>query len=132
MATVFQPSVFQNPLVFQVSVAPALIGTYRALMDIFMPDQSYVEAGTVFRGPPGWIPACAVDPIDTNGIQAYWNLGPVMGNSAEVWRPIFPWGDWSRRSGILVTAPKVYWTPATGGKFILTGDGAALGPKSAP
>jgi hypothetical protein len=130
MAGLFQPNVFQNPLVFQVQVGVS--GVYRALMDIFLPDLTYVEAGTTFTGPPGWIPAVAVDPVDTNGIQAYWNLGPVMMDNAEISRCLFPYGDWMRRTGVLVAAPKVYWTPTTGGKFILTGSGASLGPKSAP
>lgn len=127
MPGLFQPNVFQNPFVFQAIPPPS--GTYRALTDIFLPNDTYIEAGTTFTGPPGWIPSVGVDPIDTNAIQAYWNLGPVMMTNAEIGMCLFPWGSWIRRTGEPVFPPIVYWKPAPVG-FILTGAGAGLGPKT--
>ncbi len=126
MPGLFQPNLFQNPLLFQVSSAPR--GTFRALADIYLPDGNYIEAGTTFLGPSGWIPAVAVDPVDSAAIQAYWDLGPVMMKDAEIGRPLF--GNYlDRRSQVFVGAPAIYWVPAPGG-FILTGAGASLGVRN--
>lgn len=101
-------------------------GTYRALTDVYLSDGTYIEAGTTFISRE--IPPVAVDPIDTNAIQAYWNLGPVMMNNAEISRALFPVGLGSVRSGVSIKPPAVYWKPAPVG-FILTGAGAALGAR---
>jgi hypothetical protein len=112
-------------------------GEFRALEDLWLPGNIFIEAGTIFTGPPGWIPAVAVDPIDEVAIQAYWNLGPVTAAQSEPGVALFPLGPTSKRAGVVVEKPDVYWVRAPGhpysdNVFILTGDGAPLGPKMAP
>jgi hypothetical protein len=107
-------------------------GRYRALGDILLPGNVYVESGTIFTGPSGWIPSISVDPIDDNAIQAYWNAGPAGMGNADMVSAYGAWGTWNRRSGVFVQVASIRWVPAGEDMFILTGDGEALGPKSAP
>jgi len=104
---------------------------YRALSDITLPGEIYVESGTRFRGPPGWIPSISVEPLDDSAIQAYWEAGPAgMSNADSVWG-LGTWASWNKRSGVFVGVPEVRWVPVQGQEdvFILTGNGASLGPK---
>ena len=97
------------------------MATYRALQDISLgANWPYIQAGTILTDqgpsaniPAGWVPPAAVDPLDTDAVQAFWNAGVQLLGLVRVARPV------------------TYWTPypAGGGTrpYILTGLGTALG-----
>jgi hypothetical protein len=109
------------------------LATYKVIADLFvMPGSIYASAGDTISDGPGGIlpvgwqpPTGAVDPITSDAIQAYWNVGPRGQTDAEPNKWSSPWG-WSRWANTTYSAPAIYWKPAPGG-FILTGAGAVLG-----
>ena len=87
----------------------------------------YAEAGTVVTEgqniPLGWIPTAACDPQGSAAIQAFWNVGPRPISGGEYSRDFYPW---------VPLKPVVYWQFYDDeGGYILTGAGAALGPRRA-
>jgi hypothetical protein len=98
---------------------------YLALTDLYMPNGSFIQAGTSFTGPPGWPPPTnAVTPQDPDAIEAYWLQGPRGCNDAECWRALFTNGN--RWVGVPVPGPSVQWVKVSGG-FVLSGGGGNLG-----
>jgi hypothetical protein len=111
---------------------------YRAITDLFLPapDCRYAQAGDILSDegvgvpvPHGWPPPThAVDPLTSDAISNYWQVGPKGQSDASVWQATFT--NSARWSGVPVFAPAVYWVRAktfTEQGFILTGGGAALG-----
>jgi hypothetical protein len=94
----------------------------------------YAPAGTVVTEgreiPIGWVPTAAVDPLNAEAIQAYFNAGPQSVSSAEYSRDYYwsqrPWDELETRQ------PQVQWKAVPGhpGAYQLTGAGAALGVRS--
>ena len=87
----------------------------------------YAEAGTVVTEgqeiPFGWVPTAACDPQGSAAIQAFWNVGPRPISGGEYSRDFYPW---------VPLKPVVYWQFYDDeGGYILTGAGAALGPRRA-
>jgi hypothetical protein len=97
------------------------MATYRALQDIYLGGNwPYAPAGTTLTDqapnpniPQGWVPPAAVDPLDDDAVNAFWNAGVQL------------------LGPVRVAPPKTYWTPypSAGGTrpYILTGLGAWLG-----
>jgi len=95
---------------------------FRVLTDIFTPAPvcGYAQAGQILSSTPGpgeipipsnWIPpANAVDPLDPDAVQAYWNAGPAGCMDAEWRRALFT--NCSRWSGMPVGPPATQWLPA--------------------
>jgi hypothetical protein len=120
-----------------------MMAQYRALTDIFTPapECRYAMAGQVLADdgtvgaipiPKGWSPPTnAVDPLSSDGIQAYWNVGPKGMSSAQPYQAQFTNG--SRWSDVFVAPAVVYWKPVDPTKpqlgFVLTGGGSSLGAK---
>jgi hypothetical protein len=100
---------------------------YRLLVDHFISNScggQVFQAGSVVNEgveiPTFWTPTQAVDPLNQSAIQKFWENGPIGIGGAE-FIDIKPSGYQSK--------PSIYWVKNTNGTFILTGAGAALGPK---
>lgn len=121
-----QPLV-ETPLVdYFPFVAPATPAQYVLLVPHYINDGYYPAYTTVTEGvelPFGWPPTLAVEPLNAPAIQNYWNQGPKPMTDAQPYKEFFPFFQTYKRS--------VYWLP-TGipGQFQLTGNGAALGPRT--
>jgi hypothetical protein len=103
---------------------------YRLLADHYFPS-GYISAGTIVTEgdgniPIGWVPTLAVDPLNSQAIQAFWQAGPRAANSAQPNVEIAP-GWWMRWANQPVAPPTVYWQKVANGLFRLTGGGSALG-----
>jgi hypothetical protein len=113
---------------------------YKCLTDLFLPapDCRYAQAGDILSDsgdagaipiPVGWSPPThAVDPLTSDAISNYWQVGPKGQTDASVWQATFT--NSARWSGVPVFPPSVYWVrartfPEQG--FVLTGVGASLG-----
>jgi|SRR6516164_5036683 hypothetical protein len=84
---------------------------FRALTDLYLNNGVYVQAGTTFEAPAGWVPAAnAVDPVTPDAVQAYWNAGPAGCLDAEWRRALFT--NCSRWSDVPVAPPATQWLPA--------------------
>jgi hypothetical protein len=78
-----------------------------------------VLAGSTVTLPTGSAPPACVDPLDANAIQDFWNAGVQL---APLTRQ-----QWST---IAVSPPAIFWKLINpNGEWLLTGAGAALGPK---
>jgi len=96
------------------------MATYRALTDLYLASGMYVQAGQILSTTPSpgeipilssWVPpANAVDPLDPDAVQAYWNAGPAGCMDAEWRRALFTNG--SRWSDVPVSPPATQWLPA--------------------
>jgi hypothetical protein len=112
------------------------MASYRLLAPHYVRTQ-YLGAGEVVSDgpggvlPSGWVPTIGVDPLDEDAIQRFWNAGSI----AQVRQPWWSQGYWGMQGGRWVPGvgpPLIYWEPATSPAswWILTGAGAALGPKA--
>src|SRR5215831_17801981 len=94
------------------------MATYRALTDLYLASGVYVQAGTTFSDsgpgaliPTNWQPPTnAVDPIDPDAVQKYWQAGPAGCLDAEWRRALFT--NCSRWSDVPVAPPATQWLPA--------------------
>jgi hypothetical protein len=115
------------------------MATYRAICDIWLPNNTYAQAGDIISDvagagvpiPVGWTPCLGVDPQDSAAQQAFFNAGPGSSGQAEhgALSTVFAGNRWS---GINVAAPQIYWKPAVQGGvsgFVLHG-AEGLGFKS--
>ena len=114
---------------------------FRALTDIFTPGCGYVQAGQILSSTPGpgeipipshWIhPAHAVDPLDPDAVERYWQAGPAGCMDAEWRRALFT--NCARWSDVPVAPPSTQWLPVDPTKpwlgFVLSGGGGNYGPK---
>jgi hypothetical protein len=107
---------------------------FRALIPFYLMGR-YFEQGDVIDAaagdiPLGWTPTIGgTDPLDTDAIQAVWNVGPGATGAidGEAFRSVLPW---YRYSNVFVQNPAIHWQPTgVARQFILTGLGAALGPR---
>jgi len=103
---------------------------FRALTDLYLSDGRYIQAGTIFTPPSGFIPPVnAVDPADPDAVSAYWNAGPAGCFDAEWRRALFTNGQ--RWSDIAVAKAGTQWVPNDvknpGQGFVLSGSGNNLG-----
>jgi hypothetical protein len=106
-------------------VAPVFTpAKYLLLVPHYLPTGYALAGETVTEGieiPFGWMPTAAVDPLNSQAIQAFWNAGPSPVAGIEYSIDFYPF--------ISSQKPVVYWQPlGPPGSFILTGPGAALGP----
>ena len=102
----------------------------------------YFEAGEIVTDigagallPSGWRPTPGVDPLDAAAIQAFWSAGPIAFASGQPFLGQGLWGHQGGRwTGTPITPPLIYWKPhdLSEDEYILTGAGAALGPKEVP
>ena len=108
---------------------------FRALTDLYLNDGTYVQAGTTFIAPTGWVPATnACDPLTPDAVQAYWNAGPAGMRNADPNSAISTNG--SRWSDLFVGPPATQWLPVDPTKphlgYSLSGTlGGNLGPHPA-
>ena len=115
------------------------MATYRALVDLYLPSGAYVQAGSTITDAglspdvsAAWPPPIAVDPLDGDAISKFWAVGPRGQADAEPSRLLGPWWTGGRWTGVPISPPLVYWKPHSEGRWVLTGAGAALGPKRPP
>ena len=98
------------------------MSTYRTLSDMVI-GGGVIPAGTTITMPTGsWVPPGCVDPISSDAIQDFWNVGPQPAPLARTQFSTQP-----------VAAPQIFWqliNPTTS-QYQLTGAGAPLGPKIA-
>ena len=110
----------------------APMAVYRALQDLSVP--AFISAGTLFfsrwsnhrtrrcaAGATGMGARTAVDCVDSDAIQKFWNAGVQLLGLVR-----------QQFTGVPVAPPQIYWQPfpSAGGTrpYQLTGAGAALGP----
>jgi hypothetical protein len=107
---------------------------FRALIPFYL-NGRYFEQGSIIDAangdiPPSWTPVIGgVDPLDADGVAAYWAVGPGATGAidGELFRSVLPWGKYSTN---YCANPATHWQPTGNpGQFILTGLGAALGPR---
>jgi hypothetical protein len=100
------------------------MATYRLLEDHFVgrAGGTLLQAGQVVTTgvelPAGWVPTPNVDPLDTDAVNAFYAVGPVMPGPVRA--------QWST---IAVPAPTTYWTRLQSGMWALTALGAQLAPQ---
>jgi len=114
-----------------------VIATYRCIADCYVPPGGYCFAGQILADdgtpgaipiPVGWQPGTGyVDPISSDAISNYWNVGP-RGQDAEPNKWSYPHG-WARWSNVAYSAAVHYWVPIGGGQFLVKG-AENLGPKA--
>jgi hypothetical protein len=117
---------------FSGAPPPVVVGaSYRLLSDHWLVDPSganvYHSAGDIVTEgisiPFGWPPTLASEPLNTQAIQQYWNIGPRGMLDAE------PQRDFYVKAFNLVP-PSIKWVRVGGTTlFQLTGAGASLGAK---
>jgi hypothetical protein len=99
---------------------------FQALTDIYLPTGVYIQAGTSFDAPAGWPPPThAVQPLDPDAMQAYWQVGPRF-SDVEIWRQCFTNG--ARWSDVPVK-PATTWWVKVGDQYVLHGGGENYGPR---
>src|ERR1700738_3151967 len=89
---------------------------YRLTADHYIGNQ-YLEAGSIVSdGPQGvlpstWVPTLACEPIDSDGLQKFFNAGPTqaMGSAEHGSLSVVFCGN--RWSGIPVAPSSRYWKP---------------------
>lgn len=119
-----------NPNIFPPP--PPIFGAqYRLLSDHYLVSGYTVAGSIITEGkeiPFGWPPSQAVDPLNAGAIRAFWNLGlqVITGDFF-----IYTTGPTIYRETQGVIPPITYWVAVPGqpNTYILTGPGAALGPK---
>ena len=111
---------------------------YRAICDLWLPNDQYAEAGDIVSDvgvgvsvPVGWKPPLGVDPIDADGMKAFFDLGPGQApGSAEhgTLSVVFCANRWT---GKVVAPASHYWKPVMmGGHRVWMVNGAeSLGYK---
>ena len=83
---------------------------FRALTDLLLSDGRYIQAGQTFEAPPNYLPPTnAVEPLDPDAVQAYFNVGPRGCLDAERHRAVFT--NSARWSDIPVPKPSTQWQP---------------------
>lgn len=94
---------------------------FQALTDLTLPTGDYVQAGTTFNGPAGYKPPTnAVNPLDSEAVEAYRAEGPRGCDDAEKWRALFT--NTNRWVGLSVPGPALQWV-RSGKTWVLTGTG---------
>jgi hypothetical protein len=112
------------------SSTPPIRGQWRLLSDHYVVSPSgtsvYHNAGDVITEgvdvPIGWPPTLASEPLNSEALQQYWNLGPIGMNDAEPQRDFY-------NVSFKLTPPLVKWVRIAPNLYQLTGAGAILGPK---
>jgi hypothetical protein len=106
-----------------------MAASYRLLQDHFINNVLLLAGQIVTEGielPLAWKPTSAVDPINSDGVAAVWNLGPISGAAA----PVLIRQQWD---GIPIAAPVTFWkpfqSPNVNNLWVLTGNGTGLGPR---
>jgi hypothetical protein len=94
------------------------MASYRWLQNGVGPSGHYFQAGEIITTDDAWVPPGAVEPIDSAAIAAFWRAGPQPCPLVRT--------QWSTQ---FVAAPAIYWK-RSGTMWVLTGAGAALGPKA--
>jgi hypothetical protein len=77
--------------------------------------------------PLNWTPSAACEPLDPDGAQKFWQVGPRHMTDAEINRATFIVSRWS---GVPYSPPATYWVRAgvrNDEGFVLKGMGANLG-----
>jgi hypothetical protein len=96
---------------------------------------SLLPAGTIVTEggaiPIGWVPTAAVDPLNAQAIQNYFNAGPQSVAGGEYSRDYY-WSQPITKDEPGVKPPQVQWRQVSGhaGAYQLTGAGASLGVRS--
>src|SRR5262245_29111367 len=91
------------------------MAVYRALYDLTLPGDIYINAGDTFNAPASWIPPPgAVDPQDSQALADYFAAGPGTLQSAEPNMGKAPWLNGQRWTGQPVAPPVHYWTRVPG------------------
>jgi hypothetical protein len=112
---------------------------YRLLAPHYV-NNVYYEANTIVTAgkevPLGWPPTSACDPLNQEGINALWALGPREMIAANAPAAAGDYGIRSRWTDVPVTPAAVRWVPAHSGpnpnnEFVLTGPGSTLGKRQA-
>ena len=89
---------------------------YRLLADHYVGDR-LLEAGSIVSTgvelPVGWVPSLAVDPIDGEGTQAFFDAGPTGAVGSAEHGALSTVFNGNRWTGVNVAAPNVYWEPVT-------------------
>src|SRR5262245_59545427 len=110
---------------------------WRALVDLYLPGDRYVQAGSTFSDsgvgalvPSNWPPPTgAVQPLDPDATQKLWAQGPRGQSDAEISRQSFMNGR--RWSDVFVPAATTYWVRANpknaAAGFVLKGGGENYG-----
>jgi hypothetical protein len=94
------------------------MSSYRLLADHYVSNQ-LLQAGSIVSDsgpgavlPPGYIPTLACDPVDTGGLQAFFNAGPTPAMASAEHGALSTVFNGNRWSGIAVSAPVHYWKRA--------------------
>jgi hypothetical protein len=91
---------------------------WRALTDLYLVT-GYVQAGTTFEMPLEWHPPThAVQPLDPDAIERYWQEGPRL-SDVEPWRACY--ANSARWTGVPVPAPTTYWIKSGSDQYVLHG-----------
>jgi len=99
---------------------------YRAICDVWLPNNTYAQAGDLLSDavptpagyvpiPSGWMPCLGVDPVDSDGLQKFFNAGPTgaMGSAEHgALSTVFSGNRWQ---GIAVAPAVHYWRPTVQG-----------------
>jgi hypothetical protein len=112
------------------------MASYVALADLYLPGDLFVQAGATLSDsnapgslpiPVGWLPPSgAVDPIDTQAVQNYFNAGPGAASSAQPYQVLLPgYCGGMRWTGQAIPSPIHVWYRVPHG-FALKG-GESLG-----
>lgn len=127
----------QGTLISFIPPPPVGEATYRLLVKHYL-GGVYYEAGTIVHEgvevPIGWVPTIATEPLNAAAIVSYWNAGPpgAVERSQDFYPFVSQYISVFRRQTGPRPLPGVYWqqVPGTASTYILTGDGASLGPKT--
>jgi hypothetical protein len=93
---------------------------YQACTDLYLPTGDYIQAGMSFVAPVGWRPPTnAVNPLDAEAQDLYWNEGPRGYSDAEPYRALFTNG--ARWSDVFVAPLTAQWVKLPDGSFTLYG-----------
>jgi hypothetical protein len=114
------------------------VGTYRALVDLWLPGNLYVLAGDTINDtgsgpgwpvPSGWILPChAVDPLDGDAVTKVWKAGPQL-SEGQPFAALGPYGNAARWvGGNRQPAAAVYWYSIGNSQWVLKGH-EALGTR---
>jgi hypothetical protein len=107
------------------------MATYRTLCQCFVVN-GIVEANTILSDavsappnsvgiPTNWVPPSgAVEPLDADAQQKYWNAGPGAAGQAVQGLTLGPSGLWSAFAGP-VAPPQVYWVKVSRDTYQLKG-----------
>jgi hypothetical protein len=100
------------------------VARYRLLQTHYVNDR-LLEAGSVVTTgaelPNGWLPTGSVEPLDADALAAFYAAGPQDCELARVTAV-------GRGVSVPLDAPVTFWKLVSGGRWQLTGLGAALPP----